>query len=654
MNIGPDPAPVNATGSGGLEPDLGEAAWFLTILDPDAERFTFQTFDDVEDLKRGHLAKVIHDSLEDAAERLTVVQRARAGVFVTVNETDLRGRKAANIVRVRAVWCDLDGSQLQPIMGCKLEPHVVVESSPGRWHCYWIVDGLPLDRFAPVQKAIAARFGGDKAVSDLPRVMRMPGFWHQKGEPFRSRVHGISDRMPYTAAEIFAEFPAGATAAKAANGHAEGAEDALDLAELVRQVMTTEAYHGPLLRLAWRYLGSGMSKRQATLTLQGLLLAVPEPHDARWQARFDDIARLVESAETKQEEERASAHTARVEDLAPAPVAGAPAHELVDDLDPMFRGPLGDAVDAVWDLTEADPRGIMAALLTMFGNWIGREFYVAVGADRHVPTLFTLLVGPSGTGRKGTAVNIAKLFMRVFDPAWEQHNIFYALNSGQGIVHTVRNLDRAAREPQGSGGGIGDGDRRALFCIAEFGDVMAKAEMPGNTLLDMLRDCWDSGALENNSVTHNARVRGAAVSLIGMTTYEDLIERIDLRELATGTLNRMLLIQVDRSRVLPGNPPLLAAEHVKDAAAELRANITSCASHLSSVGYVGSRNRSPCLRPRPRWPSSSRPRPRARASRGSRSATRARTSRRCASRWSMRSPTGARRLSPRTCARPCH
>jgi hypothetical protein len=337
--------------------------------------------------------------------------------------------------------------------------------------------------------------------------------------------------------------------------------------------MTSEAYHGPLLRLAWRYLGSGMSKRKTVETLQGLLLAVPEPHDERWQSRFDDVARLVESAETKQEQERESTLTARVEDLVPAPAAEAPPPEPADMLDDLFHGPLGLAVWSVWDLTEADHRGIMAALLTMFGNWIGREFYVAVGADRHVPCLFTLLVGPSGTGRKGTAANIAKLFMREFDSTWEEHNIFYSLNSGQGIVHTVKNLDKSARERQGDGGGVGNGDRRAMFCIAEFGDVLRKAEQTSNTLLDTLRDCWDSGALENNSVTHNARIRGAAVSLLGMTTHEDLIERIDLRELATGTWNRVLMIQVDRSQVLPGNPPTLGGEHVKDAVDELRANV---------------------------------------------------------------------------------
>jgi hypothetical protein len=169
------------------EPDLEQAATFLRLLDPDAEAWTFQVFDDSE-LKRGHLAKVCHGSLEEEAARLTALNKAGAGVFVVINEADGMGRKAENIIRVRAVFADLDGAPLEPVLSCRLAPHIIVESSPGRFHCYWRATGLPLDQFAPTQKAIAAKFNGDPSVHDLPRVMRLPGFWHLKGAPSMSRI----------------------------------------------------------------------------------------------------------------------------------------------------------------------------------------------------------------------------------------------------------------------------------------------------------------------------------------------------------------------------------------------------------------------------------------------------------------------------------
>jgi len=169
------------------EPDLTQAQRFLGLLDPEAEAWTFQAFDDSA-LKRGHLAKVCHGSLEEEAARLIVWNAAGAGVFVTINATDGMGRKAANVVRVRALFCDLDGSPIEPVLQCCLRPHIVVESSPGRFHAYWRVTGLPLEQFAPVQKTIAARFSGDPSVHDLSRVMRLPGFWHRKGSPSMSRI----------------------------------------------------------------------------------------------------------------------------------------------------------------------------------------------------------------------------------------------------------------------------------------------------------------------------------------------------------------------------------------------------------------------------------------------------------------------------------
>ena len=138
--------------------------------------------------------------------RLTDLQHAGAGVFVTINGTDGAGRKAANIVPVRAVFVDLDGAPFEPVLACPPPPHIAVESSPGRYHAYWLVRDLPLERFAPLQKAIAARFGGDPAIHDLPRVMRLPGFWHLKGEPFATRTLEQPPSELYPAEQVLAGF----------------------------------------------------------------------------------------------------------------------------------------------------------------------------------------------------------------------------------------------------------------------------------------------------------------------------------------------------------------------------------------------------------------------------------------------------------------
>jgi hypothetical protein len=96
------------------------------------------------------------------------LNRKGAGVYVTVNETDGKGRQKKNITRARALFTDLDGAPLESVTESTLEPHIVVKSSPGKFHCYWSVKDVALEQFERLQKALAARFDGDPAVCDLP------------------------------------------------------------------------------------------------------------------------------------------------------------------------------------------------------------------------------------------------------------------------------------------------------------------------------------------------------------------------------------------------------------------------------------------------------------------------------------------------------
>jgi putative DNA primase/helicase len=182
--------------------DLGEAERFLRILAPDGQ-VTFQTFDD-NPRKDAGLAKIRHGTLTDNAQALTTLNNAGAGVFVMVNEGDGKGRKAANVVRVCALFGDLDGAPLEPVLAVTPKPQIIVESSPGKWHAYWLVSDCHTDHFAGLQKAIAQRFDSDPKVHDLPRVMRLPGFLHRKDNPFKTRIHQINQAAPYPTAEVVA------------------------------------------------------------------------------------------------------------------------------------------------------------------------------------------------------------------------------------------------------------------------------------------------------------------------------------------------------------------------------------------------------------------------------------------------------------------
>jgi hypothetical protein len=187
--------------SANVESDrLSDANVFLTRLDSTTTDFTFQTFDDNAERKDERLVRVLHGNLRQHADQLADLNSRGAGIYVTVNRTDLKGRKAENITQVRAVFVDLDGAPLEPVYRHSVTPQVIVETSPNKYHAYWQVNDLPLDHFTGVQLALAERFNGDRSVIDLPRVMRLPGFYHCKRQPYPVRIIGINDAPRYPAA----------------------------------------------------------------------------------------------------------------------------------------------------------------------------------------------------------------------------------------------------------------------------------------------------------------------------------------------------------------------------------------------------------------------------------------------------------------------
>lgn len=193
-----------------LKPDKAQVAKFLRALDPNVSIWTFQTFDDVEidGKKRGDpkLARVIVGTLDESWPELEALQARGAGVFVTINETDGRGRKGENIVRVRATFADHDDTHRKPTEA-PIKPHIVVDSSPGKSHRYWLTD-CELGEFKPLQQAINRALGTDPSVQDLPRVLRLPGTLHQKdpANPHMVRIREISNHRKYAASEVRSAF----------------------------------------------------------------------------------------------------------------------------------------------------------------------------------------------------------------------------------------------------------------------------------------------------------------------------------------------------------------------------------------------------------------------------------------------------------------
>jgi Primase C terminal 2 (PriCT-2)/RepB DNA-primase from phage plasmid len=226
---------------------------FLRALDPQTKHFTFQTFRE-KGSEADVAAKVLHSWKELLREH-----EQGAGVYVCVNETNLAGRKAENIKRIRSIWQEDDEGYSGAF---PLEPSMIVESSPGHFHRYWLVaDDWPADEqgrrdFDAIMQRMVESYGSDKNAKDLCRVMRVPGFLHRKNGGSRLVRLVKSGGQRYTRAEILKAFPPVERETKKETPRTEykpqGDED-----ERIREALT---YIDPAPRDIWRDIGMALKE----------------------------------------------------------------------------------------------------------------------------------------------------------------------------------------------------------------------------------------------------------------------------------------------------------------------------------------------------------------------------------------------------------
>ncbi len=190
----------------GLQPDREPAERFLRALDPGAEFFSFRTFSDTPYSRvpgKDPLEHAIHGSLQACWARLVELNRRGAAIAVTINATDGRARSVPHIQRVRALFVDDDRPDpARPVF--PLAPHILVRSSPGRYHRYWLVRGVSRQSFTGLQAQLARFYNADLKVCALNHAMGVPGFWRRKRATVwrLTRLLSVSGARPFENAEF--------------------------------------------------------------------------------------------------------------------------------------------------------------------------------------------------------------------------------------------------------------------------------------------------------------------------------------------------------------------------------------------------------------------------------------------------------------------
>ena len=540
--------------------DREAARRFLDLLDPAAREFTFQTF---HDRTSGQSADPsLARATSDRDEVIRLYARG-AGVYVTVNETDLAGRKSENIKRLRALWQEDDAGHGGPF---PLDPSLVVESSPGKFHRYWLVaDHWAADEqgrmdFAGVMERLVESYGSDKNAKDISRVLRLPGFLHRKDPARPHMVHIIeASERRYTREEIMRAFPP-AEREKPRQERREfhpGDCDEERVADALRVIPADD-------RDIWLQVGMALKDE---LGDRGRPLwdnwsstckeKFKDRHQERTWRSFRrngiGIGTLFYHAQQhgwsppRRDPPTGTGTTSVASVASVAPVAWPQMDQAA------FQGLAGEVVEAIEPHSEADPVALLIQSLTVAGNLMGRTAYWRVEDDRHHANLFAVLVGESAKARKGTSLGRARAIARNADQAWSDDRLKGGLSSGEGLINEVRDERREWDRKEGREEIVDPGiaDKRLMVVEPEFASVLAVSERQGNTLSQLIRRAWDGDKLSTMVKHSPLRATGAHISIIGHITIDELRACLTRTEAANGFANRFLFPLVRRSKELP-------------------------------------------------------------------------------------------------------
>jgi hypothetical protein len=249
------------------------------------------------------------------------------------------------------------------------------------------------------------------------------------------------------------------------------------------------------------------------------------------------------------------------------------------------HGLAGEITSIIEPHSEADPNAILLQYLTCFGNAVGHGPFYLIEGDQHYANIFTVLVGQTGKGRKGTSKGRVLQIMRLADANWERTRIGSGLSSGEGLITPVRD---AADDDAGVT------DKRLMVFESEFSSALVVMKRAGNVVSQIIRSAWDHGNLAMMT-KRPQRATNAHISIVGHITDEELRRELDQVGMANGFANRFLFASVKRSKFLPHGgfiePEMLhqmahyTAEKIEFARKVERVKMTGAARRLWAESY---------------------------------------------------------------------
>lgn len=197
-----------SVGTNPKAPNTKQMLEFIRMFhDTTAEKPWFQTYVKGSNGGKAESFKAaVNPTLRD---RLVAANKDGMNVSMAINRIEGDQRIAKNVNAINAVFIDCDDAvpSLNDLRSLPLPPNMVVATSSGRHHAYWLVHDCTVEQFSEVQLALARHFGTDTNIKDATRVMRLPGTLNWKySKPFLARIVHRTKRKPISVAKLLKQL----------------------------------------------------------------------------------------------------------------------------------------------------------------------------------------------------------------------------------------------------------------------------------------------------------------------------------------------------------------------------------------------------------------------------------------------------------------
>lgn len=191
---------------------LHEDTLYRLDVYPNIEECSIQTFNDQDKNEKSQL-RILPLTRENLEKCVILQSKLPYGIFFSVNPMESWKRNADSVKKIQVWICDIDTGTKQEqqklIENAPLIPTFVVESVHG-FHIYYLAtEELTKEQYERGNLWLMQYYHWDvKVCKDIARVLRIPGFYHCKGEKELVKVRSDLDCwQSYSYDQMLLKFP---------------------------------------------------------------------------------------------------------------------------------------------------------------------------------------------------------------------------------------------------------------------------------------------------------------------------------------------------------------------------------------------------------------------------------------------------------------